>query len=290
MKTIKKYLFEFLSWVRSLLYLLYWIIIHCFKSDFRNHIHKDNKLKAIDIIVNGPSFAKQQHLVNNDGCDKCMVNFAMNTPVFWDIKPNYYCVSDPSFFCGSNDDQSFITFFDNIKKVDWDMIFFVTYSDYIRHIKQTSLEQLKHITFIPFHSNAIPFDFKFRKLAFWLFKKGQAMPHPESVSIPAIMNCINSGYKTIYLYGYDQDWIHNVVVDQNNRVCIQDTHYYNVNGELRPWLKNKTELYKMYEILKSQTELFQSYWFIREYIDNLKTTHIINMSPVSLIDAFDRNI
>jgi hypothetical protein len=114
------------------------------------------------------------------------------------------------------------------------------------------------------------------------------MPIPMSVSVPVIMNAINSGYANINLYGYDQDWIHNVVVDENNQVCLYDTHFYNEKGKLRPWKKNENETFRMYELLQTQTDLFKTYWFIKEYVDFLGNVKITNMSPNSLIDAFDR--
>lgn len=288
MRKIKEILFNCLSLIKSSFYLFYWIVINCIKSDLVNHLKKDRQGKTIDIIVNGPSFAKKTDYVKNDGFDKCMVNFAANTQLFWELKPAYYCVSDPRFFGKVLRNGEFEKFFNNIRQVDWDMIFFVTYSDYIHNIKNCNLLDIPHIRFVPFHSTPFPFSFSFKKIAFWLFRTGQAMPIPMSVSVPVIMNAINSGYSFINLYGYDQDWLHNVVVDDNNQVCLYDTHFYNVEGKLRPWKKNDIETFRMYELLKTQTELFESYWFIKEYADFLGNVKITNMSPVSLIDAFDR--
>lgn len=288
MRKIKNLLFEILSWGGSLFYLLYWFVVHCFKSDFKNHVEKLKQGKTIDIIVNGPSFAKQINLAKTDGFDKCMVNAAADSPLFWDLKPVYYCVSHPGFFKNSMKYGNFENLINNIKKVDWEMTIFVPYTDYKNHIKNGELDKLDHVKFVPFHSTTIPFSFKFRKIAFSLFKMGQAMPTPMSVAIPVIMNIINSGYSNINLYGYDQDWIHNVVVNDNNQVCLVDTHFYHEKGEFRPWKKNEVETFRMYEILKTQADLFESYWFIKEYVDYLGDVKIVNKSPVSLIDAFER--
>lgn len=289
-RKIKQFLSEVNAYIVSLFQLIIWLIRHCFYSDFKNHIQRSQQGRAIDIIVNGPSFISQIDNVKNDGFCKCMVNFAANTPEFFELKPEYYCLSDPGCFRQRSSNINMKLLIENLQKVNWDMNFFVTYHDYKSLIKGSDLEELKHIHFIPFHSTVIPFSFKFRKLAFWLFSKGQAMPIPMSVSVPVIMNALNCGYSVIRLFGYDQDWIHNVVVDENNRVCLQDTHFYNESGEYRPWWKNieHTETFTMYEIMRTQAELFESYWFIREYLEYLGNVKIINMSPVSLIDAFDR--
>jgi hypothetical protein len=288
MRKIKSTFIDFFSFVGSFFYLFYWLFVNCFKSDFKNHIKKDKQGETIDIIVNGPSFTKQKDLVKDNGFDKCMVNFAANSPLFWELRPAYYCVSDPRFFRNAERNEEFETFFNNIKNVDWDMTFFATYYDYKHHIVNSDLLKLPHINFVPFHHTSFPLSFKFKKIAFWLFQKGQAMPIPMSVSIPVIMNAINSGYSFINLYGYDQDWIHNVVVDENNQVCLHDTHFYHEKGVLRPWKKNENETFKMFEMLQTQTELFESYWFIKEYVDFLGNVKITNMSPNSLIDAFNR--
>ncbi len=289
MKIILKHAFDRLrSWLASTMNLILWFIIHLCKSDFKNHIKKEKQGKTIDIIVNGPSFAKQEASVKCDGYEKCMVNFAANTSAFWELKPSIYCVSDPRFFRSSIREKEYESFFENLSKVNWKMTFFVMYGDYKHYILKSDLNKHPYISFVPYHSTPFPYSFKFKRIAFWLFKKGQAMPIPMSVSVPVIMNAINSGYSYINLYGYDQDWIHNVVVNENNQVCLQDTHFYNEKGTLRPWLKNDSETFTMYEILQTQTELFESYWFIKEYAEFLGDVKIVNKSPCSLIDAFDR--
>lgn len=288
MRTLKRIIVTINSRTKSLFDLFNWLVVHCFISDFRNHIKRIQKGETIDIIVNGPSFSNQIDVVKNDGFDKCMVNFAANTPLFWEIRPIYYCVSDPHFFLNADKDERVKTFINTMMQVDWDISFFVPYYDYKHHIKKTNLDKLDHIKFVPFHSTPLPLSFKFKKIAFGLFRMGQAMPKPMSVAVPAIMNAINSGYSSINLYGFDQNWIHNVVVNENNQVCLQDTHFYDEKGKLIPWMKTENETWKMYEVLQTQVELFESYWFIKEYADHLGNTKIINKSPSSLLDAFDR--
>ena len=288
MRKIKKYITDIVSWVKSLFCLLYWFLVHCYKSDFKNYVKRDKKGGSIDIIVNGPSFTKQIDYVKNDGNDKCMVNFAANTELFWDLKPSYYCVADPCFFLEKARKKEVESFINNLKKVDWDMQFFIKYTDYKHYVKNSALDNLSHIMFVPYHSTPLPFSFKFKKLAFWLFRKGQAMPNPMSVSVPVIMNIINAGFSFINLYGYDQNWIHNIVVNEKNQVCHQDTHFYNVKGQLNLWKKNENETFRVYEILHTQVELFEAYWFIKEYLNYLGNVKVINRSPTSLLDAFDR--
>ena len=288
MKKFKRVFYECGLWMKSLLYLFYWFFNHIFKSDLKNHIKIVKQGETIDIIVNGPSFTEQQEIVKNDGFDKCMVNYAANTPIFWELKPTYYCISDPHFFKRTykSSVQEFLT---NINKVDWDITIFVTYYAFKHYLAKSTLINNNKVKIIPFHSTPLPYTFKFKHLAYKLFKGGQAMPDPSSVSIPTVMNIINSGYSNINLYGFDHDWIHNVVVDNKNQVCLYDTHYYNEKGEYIPWLKNETETFRMYEVLQTQVELFESYWFIKEYVDYLGNVKVINKSPNSLLDAFDRD-
>ena len=287
MKRIKTVLSGLILWAKSLFVLVLWFLDNLFKSDFKNHVKKVRQGGVIDVIVNGPSFSEQQNDVKNDGFDKCMVNYAANTPVFWELKPSYYCISDPHFFKRTYK-STVQEFLSNINKVDWDITLFVTYYAYKHYLVKSDLINNNKVTIIPFHCSPLPYTFKFKNLAFKLFKKGQAMPDPTSVSIPSVMNIINTGFSIINLYGFDHDWIHNVVVDKNNQVCLFDTHYYNEKGEYIPWLKNDTETFKMYEVLQTQVELFESYWFIREYVDYLGCVKVINKSPNSLLDAFER--
>ena len=117
------------------------------------------------------------------------------------------------------------------------------------------------------------------------------MPRPQNVVIPSIFIGINEGYKQIDLYGVDHSWTKEIRVNNNNQVCLINSHFFdNKTPELKPWHKGIGEpVYKMHEILRDLAWMFDGYYKLREYADNIGC-RIINKTPDSFIDAFEREI
>lgn len=100
---------------------------------------------------------------------------------------------------------------------------------------------------------------------------------------------INSGYKTIYLFGVDHSWTTQLCVNTLNQVCLRDLHYYdNKHVDLKPWLKGSGEPYKMHEVLRDLAHMFDSYHELQNYANYINNTKIINKSKESFIDAFTK--
>ena len=108
--------------------------------------------------------------------------------------------------------------------------------------------------------------------------------------VAAIFLAINLGYARIYLHGADHSWHEDLVLNEENIVCIKDRHFYD-KGEvaLTPWRigdKNGTT-WKMHEILMALSKKFQGYHVLAEYASYRKAK-IYNASKKTYIDAFER--
>ena len=96
----------------------------------------DNASKEPLIIMgNGPSLndtiAKYGDLLRQS--NTLAVNFAANAPQFWDLKPRFYVLADPHFFC-AKDNVNVVKLYDSLERVDWAMTLFVPF-----YAKNTSL-------------------------------------------------------------------------------------------------------------------------------------------------------
>jgi hypothetical protein len=144
-----------------------------------------------------------------------------------------------------------------------------------------------HLHIIPYYD----YTFEgFKSIRYWLFRRGLAMPKPQNVLVPSIFNSINMGYKEIRIYGADHSWTESIRVDDENKVCLTDPHFYDKKKvNMRPWLKCSGEHYLMHEILRDLAWMFESYHVLRDYAEHCGC-RIVNCTRNSYIDAFEKLI
>lgn len=234
--------------------------------------------KPLIIMGNGPSFRDtiDNHLDILCQNDTLAVNFAANSPEFFQIKPRYYTLADPLFFEDS-DAENMIALYDNLNKVDWQMTLIIP-------VKAPVKVKNPNITVERF--NMVGVDGA-RWLKHILFDSRMAMPRPRNVLIPSIMAAIWLGYKEIYLVGADHSWMKSISVDNDNHVVSIQTHFYKDSNKE---LGRKRDLFanvKLHEVAHSYYTAFKAYHTILDYITP-KGIKIYNATPESFIDAFER--
>lgn len=234
--------------------------------------------KPLIIMGNGPSFRDtiDNHLDILCQNDTLAVNFAANSPEFFQIKPRYYTLADPLFFEDS-DAENMIALYDNLNKVDWQMTLIIP-------VKAPVKVKNPNITVERF--NMVGVDGA-RWLKHILFDSRMAMPRPRNVLIPSIMAAIWLGYKEIYLVGADHSWMKSISVDNDNHVVSIQTHFYKDSNKE---LGRKRDLFanvKLHEVAHSYYTAFKAYHTILDYITP-KGVKIYNATPKSFIDAFER--
>lgn len=239
---------------------------------------------SIVILGNGPSLRNtidtqldrlQRHTL-------MAVNFAANAPDFFTLRPGQYTLADPHFFEGIDSDPNVARLWESIASADWPMTLHVPWK-----YAAAAWRQLKghpHVTVKVF--NLTPLEGSAAVLR-PLIKGGWGMPRPRNVLIPAIMNAMREGYGTIYLAGADHSWIHDLYVDDENFVVAVQQHFYPSNEDERKRLRAAYTGVHLHEVLGSLAVALKSYWDIKEYARPQGVT-IVNVTPGSLIDAFDR--
>ncbi len=240
------------------------------------------------ILGNGPSlndtmlhhkdFLMNRHLL--------AVNFAANTPVFTELKPKFYMLTDPVFFNRmelENVQQLWNNFVD---KVNWDMTIFIPTKAGKSGKWYTRLCQNKHITISTYNMTPVEGLGWFERLA---YNHRWGMPRPRNVLIPSLMQAIGMRYRTIYLAGADHSWLKTLSVDNDNRVVSIQPHFYKEAKSEEERIKKDYMNIPLHQVLESMYIAFRTYHTIRRYAD-YRGTQILNITPDSFIDAFDRKL
>lgn len=238
----------------------------------------------IIVMGNGPSLRSviDGHLPWLRSTPAMGVNFAANAPEFRQIVPSRYILADPHFFDGLRSDPNVERLWKNLASVDWDMTLHLPASVKGRH---DLLGRLPKCVATAFY-NLTPGE-GWAALTHPLFRAGLAMPRPRNVLIPAIMEAIRAGYGSIILVGADHSWSRTLDVDDRNRVISVQPHFYKDSEQEQRRVDSEYAGYHLHDILHSLTVAFRSYHQIKSYATS-RGVEILNATPGSMIDAFDR--
>ena len=97
-------------------------------------------------------------------------------------------------------------------------------------------------------------------------------------------------YRTVELYGVDHTLLDGLMVDDENRLCRIDSHYYDTTPVAPKPIFQKVppRPYTMALYLSEVAELFRGHEILRDYAAWLGT-RIVNRTRGSLIDAYERD-
>ena len=275
MKSILKIVSIFIV---KLFYTIKWLVLVFIKTDGKNHIPKVHHAGILTILANGPSLKDDLDKLDYTQGDFSVVNFFYDSPYFKIVKPRYYVVMDPQFFYDDHKIRPII------ESVDWDMKLYVPYYT-SKNVKLLRNMPNKHIEVIP--CNLVPYN-GFECLRYSVYQHGLAIPRLQNVLVASIFTGINMGYKEIKLYGVDHSWLGAIRVNDNNEVCLLDSHFYDTQEvKLRLFHKASGEPYKMHEALRDFAQMFDGYHQLRKYAD-FRGCKIVNCTKGSFIDAFER--
>ncbi|MDE6086039.1 MAG: hypothetical protein K2G40_06530, partial [Muribaculaceae bacterium] len=172
---------------------------------------------------NGPSLRNllkdQLSILKSTPC--MAVNFAANTPDFFEVKPRYYTIADPHFYKSASD-ANVNKLIENLKRVDWDLTLYVPHGAAI--IRSLLAGSRVKIVFY----NAIGIE-GWNSITNYAFDHKLGMPRPRNVLIPSIMLGAWMGFSNIYLAGADHSWTRTLSVAPDNRVITNLPHFYTDN-------------------------------------------------------------
>ena len=115
------------------------------------------------------------------------------------------------------------------------------------------------------------------------------MPPAQNVLVACLYLCLHMEYKKIMLLGADHSWHETLALDEQNRVCLRDRHFYDKGVALRPFTMDGSsdKIFTMDALFFALGRMFAGYWQIAAYAKTLGV-RIVNASSVTYIDAFPR--
>ena len=243
------------------------------------------------ILANGPSLSSMlaQHPEFLEGKDLVCVNHFPTTEYFQQLNPAYYVTSAPDLWLDDIDSffvkQSNDLFSQMAESTTWPLNFHIPYESRKFHRWQRLLKKNPEIRIVYYNNTPVEGWKWFRHMCFRL---NLGMPRPHNVLIPCLTHTINMGYSKIYLWGADHSWLSEISVDNQNKVLINQKHFYDQDSSVgKPLDKRGVGERNMPELLTKFVHAFNGYFVLKEYARDCNVS-VINATPGSFIDAFER--
>ena len=117
------------------------------------------------------------------------------------------------------------------------------------------------------------------------WKKGESVPLYVNITIMAEYVSLNLGFTELYLYGVEHTFFDGLGVDDDNRLFIQDKHFY--GSEKRYITSSSRKEWHIKDWMYDKYLTFREHELMQGYAEYLGAT-IINCTRNSLIDAYPR--
>jgi hypothetical protein len=243
------------------------------------------------ILGNGPSL--KDSFNENKDFFKSKTLFAVNhfaqSDLFLELQPRFYILNAPEMWMDDVEEFHYKKgeqlFRDIAQNTQHEMDLFINRSavQYTRWKKFLADNHKIRIHYF----NTTPTE-GFRFLKHFLFRNMWGMPRSHNVLIPSIMIALQLRFKKIYLAGADHNWLKDIYVSPDNRVFLTQKHFYDAQtAEQRTMDKMGKGERRLHEILHKFAVSLNSYFIISDYAKTLHT-EIINITPDSFIDAFEK--
>lgn len=244
---------------------------------------KYRKHDNLVIIVNGPSLNKMMDkAASHTQCDYMFMNGGCHLDLFEQVKPQFHVMVDPAFFT-RKEDQDEIHYCTSKKtmetfnyKVAWPICL-------IRIPKGNPIISLNENFINSAYLSPIvllPDDVKKYKV---LYDSNFIVPTCQNAGHVAIFSGIMMGYKNIYIYGLDFDFIKNYYVDADNHIHVYTDHSFGERFDEDITLEGVN----MMEQMDHEYTAYRAFYFDKAYAE-LCGTKIINCNTNSMIDCFEK--
>ena len=280
--------------LRNLYETVFYFAVMAFKENFRNYVGRAGTVgtpaQTMAVLGNGPALRDElpQLLEKKQAGERdfLAVNFFAEDERFCELRPAYYVLSDPMFFRASAERDRVLALYRTLnERVAWPMNLYVQYYNPERFDYRAVLPN-PLIRIVPFHTQVYR---GFRALEFRLFRRGLGSANFGTVVQVGEYIALLLGYKRIELYGVDHTLLEGLCVDDANRLCRADRHYYDgAPATPKPiFQKVPHRPYTMSVYLSEVAELFRGHEVLRDYAASIGA-RIVNCTQGSMIDAYER--
>ena len=285
---IARLILNTLEWVKARVYGVYWLTQWMrYRVKYKKYyipLSEKESYRPMIILANGPSlkddFPNVYSLVEETGSSVAVVNHFALSPHFKKLKPQYYLIADRVFFWERTDEKNSAIYKVLNNDVDWPMQFIIPIQE--KRFVENKITN-PNITIVPL---CILLYSGPNRYKYWVYKKGISVPSFVNISVMALYYALNMGAKEIYLYGVDHTFLREITVDDQNRLCSFDKHFYGNEMRIIP-PKNDGTILRMKDFVYDKYLTFVEHDNIRGYADYLGA-EIINCTRCSCIDSYTR--
>lgn len=281
--------------LRNLYETAFYFAVMAVKENFRNYVGRagtvGNPRPVMAILGNGPALGHElPHLLASGALRErnvMAVNYFALDERFEAVRPAYYVLSDPMFFRDSPQRERVAELYRTLNaRVAWPMHLYVQYYNPERFDYRAALPN-PNIRIIPFHTQVYR---GFPALNLRLFRRGLGSANYGTVVQVCEYIALLLGYRTVELYGVDHTLLDGLTVDEANRLCRIDRHYYDTApADAQPiFQKVPPRPYTMASYLAEVADLFHGHEVLRDYAAWLGA-RIVNRTRGSMIDAYERD-
>lgn len=281
--------------LRNLYETAFYFAVMSVKENFRNYVGRAGTVgrprPIAAILGNGPALGRELPRLLASGAlrerDVMAVNYFALDERFEAVRPAYYVLSDPMFFRDSALRDRVAELYRTLNaRVTWPMHLYVQYYNPERFDYRAALPN-PNIRIIPFHTQVYR---GFPGLNLRLFRRGLGSANYGTVVQVCEYIALLLGYRTVELYGVDHTLLDGLTVDDRNRLCRRDSHYYDTAPAAPQPIFQKVppRPYTMSEYLAEVAELFRGHEVLRDYAASLGA-RIVNRTRGSMIDAYERD-
>lgn len=253
---------------------------------------RERKCNRLVLIGNGPSLIKTMDQYSDQlAKSECiMVNWSASSPLYEQIEPSIYVLSDANFAHRTIDEKSVNNLIDNIaQKTTWPLTIVVpdTFGSWWA---ENILCANPNINIE--YSRGGWCEMYDEESLFRSFETNAIVPPSYTVLTFSLYLAIYWGYPEIYIVGADTSFIKDAYVDQQtNQLFTVDTHFYN-NNEVRPeGLISAKQGRPFNKTMLALAEQFHSVMYEYNLLNRYaqwKGLKVYNASEFSMIDCFER--
>ena len=248
----------------------------------------DENTRRLIILANGPSLQEDLERLkkeNTSDVDFAMMNFSIESPLFLQYKPKYYCLADNAFFSGDYCLERTQNVYKVLNKiVDWDLTLVVSYN--VKAIRDYLSINNPHIKFQRVFSQRIIDNSIWRNL---FYRRGYATPGLGTVTNLAAYAGIQEGYKRIEFCGNDMSLMEGLHINDENQTCTYERHFYDKEVKSKPVMISETQGHTVDSFITMNLAMIKSHKRIAEY-GKLMGVSFINRTRSSMLDCYPRLI
>lgn len=255
---------------------------HCTNVKLKDKLNNTMRPNTglLRILGNGDSLKSILDTMSSE-CDYMVMNAHILHPSYIELKPKYYVLADPAFFHPRPCYDSTRILHKILEETTWEMTLFVPWE----HTRGVDLKSTEWVTVEYVNQSWYTGPEQYRE---FVYEHNLAMPNVNNVLASAIYLSIYLGYKNVELYGVEHSWTRDIYVNDQNQTCLRDSHFYDkevVNEKVI--VDSNGHPMKFHEVLKLYMDYFPAYWELRGLAEK-HNCHIVNCSPNSFIDAFEK--